>query len=137
MQVDQGVKDLVGPGQHLGGYEGPPALGQHVGQGRPGHKGHGQKLAERVGEGVADDGQGRVAQAGEDQGLPLKAIHRRRVEGEGLFEGNGLADPLVDRLVDGSHRALADQPDDAIAIMDEGVWRKHRPPSNQLIYVMW
>src|SRR6185369_13178096 len=84
-----------------------------------------QKLAVAFGKMIADFRERRMAQTGQQSSFALERLEHHLVGEEGLFEGDGIAEPLICSLIDRAHAALSEQPHDEITILEQRVWCEH------------
>jgi hypothetical protein len=125
VQVVQGVEQLVCPSEHVGDGEGAPALLEHVGEVVAGDVLHDEELPLALGEVVADARQDVMPEVIEEPRLALEGAAQTRVVEEGLFDGDGRAEALVGRDVDGPHAAPPDLLADEVAILQDCVGSDH------------
>jgi hypothetical protein len=121
--VGQGIQQLTGPLQHLGLRERPPG-GNQVGQTLPLHEVHHQVGIAALFKVVGHPDQVEVVQAGQDLGLLVELVAElgqgvgvNAGLGDHLLEGDGDVEAQVPGPVDGAHPALAQEGQDAVAVL--------------------
>ena len=117
VQVSQRAEQLVTPFDDLIGIKRPATFFEHCHQVIAGDVLHHQKLAVAFGKMIADFRERRVSQTGQQSGFALERLEHHLIGEEGLFECDGIAEPLICGLIDRAHAALSEQPHDEITIL--------------------
>jgi len=117
VQVDECVKQLIGPGDHGVSRQRPGLLSEYCRQVRAGDKLHDEERAVALSKVITNSRQDRMIEPGHQSRFMLKLFPLLFVIRQGLLQRHGVAEAKIDCFIDRAHSAHAKLSNQAIAAL--------------------